>query len=336
MVAGTYFLITVLLAVIALIARPIRRWFRGRQKPLRSVGLLAGAWLVVLIVLVAVFPAPPRTIQNTIQSAADTAGTSQPTASSATSAASAAPVMALHCAVRSGAGQPLPDPVCTPGATNPAVTDATLASTICLAGWTATVRPDQSLTDSLKQQQIREYGYSDTNRADYEEDHLIPLELGGAPADPKNLWPEAGGIPNPKDGVENALKQAVCDHRVDLAAAQRAIAQNWVTARSVLGLETPAPTTATQQAPPVVRYTPAPPPTTYQQPASVAPPTSPSQGAACPVGDYRNVDGACIQRPTQAPTAPAGATAKCMDGTYSFSQHRSGTCSGHGGVAAWL
>jgi hypothetical protein len=244
--------------------------------------------------------------------------------------------MALHCAVRSEAGQPLPDPVCTPGATNPAVTDATLASTICLAGWTATVRPDQSLTDSLKQQQIREYGYSDTNRADYEEDHLIPLELGGAPADPKNLWPEAGGIPNPKDGVENALKQAVCDHRVDLAAAQRAIAQNWVTARSVLGLETPAPTTATQQAPPVVRYTPAPPPTTYQQPASVAPPTSPSQGAACPVGDYRNVDGACIQRPTQAPTAPAGATAKCMDGTYSFSQHRSGTCSGHGGVAAWL
>jgi hypothetical protein len=336
MVAGTYFLITVLLAVIALIARPIRRWFRGRQKPLRSVGLLAGAWLVVLIVLVAVFPAPPRTSQNTIQSAADTAGTSQPTASSATSAASAAPVMALHCAVRSGAGQPLPDPVCTPGATNPAVTDATLASTICLAGWTATVRPDQSLTDSLKQQQIREYGYFDTNRADYEEDHLIPLELGGAPADPKNLWPEAGGIPNPKDGVENALKQAVCDHRVDLAAAQRAIAQNWVTARSVLGLETPAPTTATQQAPPVVRYTPAPPPTTYQQPASVAPPTSPSQGAACPVGDYRNVDGACIQRPTQAPTAPAGATAKCMDGTYSFSQHRSGTCSGHGGVAAWL
>jgi hypothetical protein len=33
---------------------------------------------------------------------------------------------------------------------------------------------------------------------------------------------------------------------------------------------------------------------------------------------------------------PAGATAKCNDGTYSFSQHRSGTCSGHGGVAEWL
>jgi hypothetical protein len=190
--------------------------------------------------------------------------------------------------MRSEAGQPLPDPVCTPGATNPAVTDATLASTICLAGWTATVRPDQSLTDSLKQQQIREYGYFDTNRADYEEDHLIPLELGGAPADPKNLWPEAGGIPNPKDGVENALKQAVCDHRVDLAAAQRTIAQNWVTARSVLGLETPAPTTATHQAPPVVRSTPAPPPTTDQQPAPVTPPATYSGGSVY----YKNCDAA--------------------------------------------
>jgi hypothetical protein len=37
-----------------------------------------------------------------------------------------------------------------------------------------------------------------------------------------------------------------------------------------------------------------------------------------------------------APSTPAGATAECRDGTYSFSQHRSGTCSHHGGVARWL
>jgi hypothetical protein len=37
-----------------------------------------------------------------------------------------------------------------------------------------------------------------------------------------------------------------------------------------------------------------------------------------------------------AAAAPAGATAQCRDGSYSFSQHRSGTCSGHGGVAVWL
>ena len=31
---------------------------------------------------------------------------------------------------------------------------------------------------------------------------------------------------------------------------------------------------------------------------------------------------------------PPRATARCNDGTYSFSQTRSGTCSHHGGVAA--
>jgi hypothetical protein len=49
-----------------------------------------------------------------------------------------------------------------------------------------------------------------------------------------------------------------------------------------------------------------------------------------------NSDGNCVHRPEQAPAPPAGATAKCQDGTYSFSQHRSGTCSHHGGVAQWL
>src|SRR5438477_1449372 len=43
------------------------------------------------------------------------------------------------------------------------------------------------------------------------------------------------------------------------------------------------------------------------------------------------------QQPQQPiPPAPTGATARCRDGTYSFSKHRSGTCSHHGGVAMWL
>lgn len=53
-------------------------------------------------------------------------------------------------------------------------------------------------------------------------------------------------------------------------------------------------------------------------------------------GGYVNVDGNCVPRPTRADSPPAGATARCKDGTYSFSQHRQGTCSGHGGVAQWL
>lgn len=71
-----------------------------------------------------------------------------------------------------------------------------------------------------------------------------------------------------------------------------------------------------------------------QVPASSSPipatvtPTTPSQG-----NGYTNVDGNYIKSPG---SDPAGATAKCRDGSYSYSQHRSGTCSGHGGVANWL
>jgi len=56
----------------------------------------------------------------------------------------------------------------------------------------------------------------------------------------------------------------------------------------------------------------------------------------CPNGTYVNSDGITVCNPYSAPTAPAGATAQCVDGTYSFSLHRSGTCSHHGGVAQWL
>lgn len=57
---------------------------------------------------------------------------------------------------------------------------------------------------------------------------------------------------------------------------------------------------------------------------------------SCGEDYYRNSDGACVHRPVSSDTAPPGATAQCRDGTYSFSQHRSGTCSGHGGVERWL
>lgn len=140
---------------------------------------------------------------------------------------------------------PLPDASCTPGATNPDVTQSTIDQTICVSGWTATVRPPTSYTNPLKKQGIADYGYSDTNMSDYEEDHLIPLELGGAPRDPKNLWPEPhSGSKNSysKDSVENRLKKAVCDGEVALAPAQKAMATNWTTAESVLGI-TPGATT---------------------------------------------------------------------------------------------
>jgi hypothetical protein len=57
---------------------------------------------------------------------------------------------------------------------------------------------------------------------------------------------------------------------------------------------------------------------------------------SCAEDYYRNSNGTCVHRPVQGATVPAGATAHCKDGTYSFSQHRSGTCSGHRGVAQWI
>ena len=130
-----------------------------------------------------------------------------------------------------------PDPALTPGALNPDVTQATIDSTICVSGWTATVRPDSSYTSSLKLTQMAEYGYEDTASADYEEDHLIPLELGGAPSDARNLWPEpyaatlADGRPTGarvKDEFENELKREVCAGTLTLAAAQTEIGVHWV------------------------------------------------------------------------------------------------------------
>ncbi len=54
-----------------------------------------------------------------------------------------------------------------------------------------------------------------------------------------------------------------------------------------------------------------------------------------PVDYYENTAGNTVQSPTLYDSRPSGASAKCKDGTYSFSQSRRGTCSHHGGVAVW-
>lgn len=127
----------------------------------------------------------------------------------------------------------LPDATCTPGAANPDVTQANLEQTICVSGYTKTIRPSVTYTDKLKLQQMQAYGFTDSPRM-HEEDHLISLELGGSPTDPKNLWPEPGASPNPKDKIENFLHAAVCSGKISLQDAQTRIAQNWVTAEQGL------------------------------------------------------------------------------------------------------
>ena len=114
-----------------------------------------------------------------------------------------------------------PDPRCTPGASDPRVTRAEIASTICRSGYTRSVRPPESVTYVEKRASMRAYGDHGSSRR-YEYDHLIPLELGGAP--------------NPKDALENRLREQVCDRALSLAAARRAIASDWVAAyRRLLG-----------------------------------------------------------------------------------------------------
>ena len=88
-------------------------------------------------------------------------------------------------------------------------------------------------TNRLKIEQIQEYADADTNPRDYEEDHLIPLEIGGNPTDPRNLWPEPyhTSIPDGgarfKDKVENYLHKQVCAGNLSLDQAQAEIASDW-------------------------------------------------------------------------------------------------------------
>ncbi len=110
---------------------------------------------------------------------------------------------------------------------NPDVTQATIEETICVKGWTKTVRPPFEITNVIKSKKLRERGLTDADKSRFELDHVIPLALGGAPDDPRNLrlepWPEA----DRKDGVEACLARAVCAGRMSLNEARRRIWKDW-------------------------------------------------------------------------------------------------------------
>jgi hypothetical protein len=163
------------------------------------------------------------------------------------------------CRIRGTAADPLPDLGCTPGVKNPAVTadePNRYRSTICRpgGGYTREIRPPTSYTTTLKALQLfgdtkahtraktlarylnlpagvepfTFYGtYAGSSIAGYEEDHVVPLELGGDADDPANLWPEADASPNPKDRVENEARRRVCAGTLDLPAAQDLIVRDW-------------------------------------------------------------------------------------------------------------
>jgi hypothetical protein len=152
--------------------------------------------------------------------------------------AAKATLVKSHCDYHTGQGCPaVPSPnschlagiaqdhSCTPGALNPAVKQSTIGQTICKRGWTSTVRPPTSYTNPLKVADMKAYGFTGSTSG-FEFDHLISLELGGAPADIRNLWPESHSNSFKKDGLENSLNHRVCDGQLTLAKAQRMIV-NW-------------------------------------------------------------------------------------------------------------
>lgn len=123
-----------------------------------------------------------------------------------------------------------PDPKCTPGAIDPRVTQSNIKSTICVSGYTKTVRPSTSITDPIKIERMKAYGDTGLS-SNYELDHLIPLELGGNPSSVKNLWPEPWYVNNgasEKDKFENYLHTQVCSGKMSLGTAQFEIASNWM------------------------------------------------------------------------------------------------------------
>lgn len=142
----------------------------------------------------------------------------------------------------------LPDPRCTPGSYDPAVTQANLSTTLCVrhvsstgkvtydlsAAWLAG-RPPTAQTDDAKFNTVDPaYGIPVTVKGEL--DHLVAREIGGS-NDISNLWLEAGSIPNPKDAVENASHQAVCAGQMTLAVAQYDMATNWIALGQRLGVK---------------------------------------------------------------------------------------------------
>jgi hypothetical protein len=124
-----------------------------------------------------------------------------------------------------------PDPAKTPGAVDRDVTQANITSTICRRDYAKSVKPSTAYTNRLKSRQLAALGLPRSKLRLFEEDYLIPLELGGAPRDPRNVWLEPLTGPwsaQDKDKLETRLNRLVCTGWVPLEEAQHEIAADWV------------------------------------------------------------------------------------------------------------
>lgn len=118
----------------------------------------------------------------------------------------------------------IPDPTLTPGATLVMGREQ-----VCKL---QNVK-NRSVSDALKRKVFANYGIHEAFAKAYEVDYLITPALGGA-EDVHNLWPQSYGETEwnayAKDALEDRLRELVCQGEIDLATAQREIAQNWIAA----------------------------------------------------------------------------------------------------------
>ena len=140
--------------------------------------------------------------------------------------------LALSAAVAFAAD--VPDNRMTPGAINPVVTQDNINQTICMRGWTKTIRPPEKYTYRLKRTQLHRpsspYFVADAYLRDFEEDHRVPLGIGGAPHDRRNLWPEprhGEWNAEKKDELEDAIHELVCRHEITLEQGQAVFLGDW-------------------------------------------------------------------------------------------------------------
>jgi hypothetical protein len=116
---------------------------------------------------------------------------------------------------------------------NPEVTQATIHETICVRGYTKSIRPPVSYTNSIKKQRMHEMELPLELIGDFQLDHRLPLSLGGHPSDPRNLVMQDADEAHAKDEVERCLPAAVCAGAITLAQAQQAMWSDWRKARSL-------------------------------------------------------------------------------------------------------
>jgi hypothetical protein len=114
---------------------------------------------------------------------------------------------------------------------NPQVTQNNVQETICIPGWTKTVRPPVSYTNRIKKERMTEMGLPYELMGDFQLDHKLSLSLGGAPSDPRNLVMQDESEAHLKDEVERCLPRAVCSGAVSLDQAQKAMWTDWRSAK---------------------------------------------------------------------------------------------------------